>query len=57
MEPIFKPLTKEKKDELIKRGYKEFEQPYCPKICDPDEPLCKVFKIYILYNNLFIRYW
>lgn len=41
MENIYKPLTKEKKEELNQRGYKEWETPYIPKICDPDESLCK----------------
>jgi len=59
MEPIFKPLTKEKKEELISRGYKEFEQPYCPKICDPDESLCKILYfifLFILLLTNYIRY-
>lgn len=40
MEPIYKPLTKEKKEELKNRGYLEWEQPCCPKYADPDNIYC-----------------
>lgn len=45
MEPIYKPLSKEQKADLLNKGYKEYEYPYFPKSCDPDEPLCKLLII------------
>lgn len=41
MEPLFEPLTQEKKKELIQRGYKEWEIPYVPRWADPDDRQCK----------------
>jgi hypothetical protein len=43
MENIYKPLTPEKKEELKKRGYMEWEEPYLPRFTDPDEPICKTY--------------
>lgn len=41
MDPIYAPLTKEKKQELLDRGYFEYEDPIPSKICNPNEPICK----------------
>jgi hypothetical protein len=46
MEPLFEPLTNEKKQELINRGYKEWEAPHLSKISDPVEPACKYICIF-----------
>ena len=48
MEPIYKPLSKEKKEELNKRGYFEWEQPHYPKFADPDDYQCN--KVLIVYK-------
>ena len=42
MEPIYEGLSKEKKQELLDRGYKEFEYFIPPKYCDPNEKECKL---------------
>lgn len=42
MDPIFQPLSKEQKEALNSKGYREWEYPYWPKWCDPDEKACKL---------------
>ena len=44
MDPIYKPLSKEEKARLEKRGLKEWEYLYMPTWADPDSTSCK--KIY-----------
>lgn len=41
MQPVFEPMSKELKEKLNQRGYKEWTQPYRPKISDPAEKECK----------------
>lgn len=43
MDPIYKPLTKEQKQDLEKRGYKEFEYMSMANWNDPDSRTCKKF--------------
>ena len=50
MDPIYEPLSKEKKQELVARGFKEFEQPYWPVFCDPDEPICNHITLSFFYD-------
>jgi hypothetical protein len=42
MEPIYKPLSKEEKEKLEKKGYKEWEYYYFPEWADPDSFKCKL---------------
>lgn len=61
MDPIFKPLTKEKKAELEKRGYKEWEYLGIAKWADPDSNTCYIYinnrPCYVCDNirNIYIR--
>jgi hypothetical protein len=41
MDPLYKPLTKDDKVELDKRGYKEWEYMSPSKWIDPDSYHCK----------------
>lgn len=43
MDPIYKPLTKDEKVQLEKRGYKEWEYFGIPNYGDPDSTLCKFY--------------
>src|SRR5947208_1563671 len=48
MDPLYKPLTKEDKIELERRGYKEWEYMTPNKWTDPDSPYCN------FHNNKYI---
>jgi hypothetical protein len=41
MDPIYKPLTKEQKSDLERRGLKEWEYMAPNKWIDPDSMTCK----------------
>lgn len=41
MQPVYEPMSKELKEKLAQRGYKEWTQPYRPKVSDPAEKECK----------------
>lgn len=43
MDPIFKPLTADEKENLNKRGLKEWEYLGIPKWADPDSSLCIIY--------------
>jgi|LauGreDrversion4_2_1035121.scaffolds.fasta_scaffold574540_1 hypothetical protein len=43
MDPLYKPLGKEEKEQLKKRGLKEFEYMAPNKWIDPDSTLCNKF--------------
>jgi hypothetical protein len=43
MDPIYKPLTKEQKVELDKKGYKEWEYMSIANCYDPDSITCIFF--------------
>lgn len=40
MDPLFKPLTQERKQELERKGYKEWEYMAMNKWNDPDSMTC-----------------
>jgi hypothetical protein len=40
MDPIYKPLSVEEKENLNKRGLKEWEYMGIPKWADPDSNMC-----------------
>lgn len=43
MQPVYEPMSKELKEKLAQRGYKEWTQPYRPKVSDPAEKECKYY--------------
>jgi hypothetical protein len=49
MDPIYKPLTAEEKENLNKRGLKEWEYLGIPEWADPDSTLCMIG----LFRSLF----
>ena len=46
MDPIYKPLTEQEKQQLESRGYKQWEYFGIPNYSDPDSTIC--------IKNLFI---
>jgi hypothetical protein len=45
MDPIYKPLTKEEKEKLSQRGYKEWEYFGIANYSDPDSNTCKDLRL------------